>query len=1070
MSARCFSFVIALLAWVPAAAFSQVPEPAAKPSTTSSQSPAASGFVIEQQHVRVTFTTNGDARRELTWAVKVLDEQGVRAWGQVGLPYNSELETLALDRVEVRKPDGTIVPTPGGAIQDVAVKPFPLAPIFMDVHQKIAPVSALRPGDVLQVHALWTSTQPLFPGQFSFMYSFMTTAVVQDDELVLDVPADRAVLLRIREGAPAEAAGGSGSVEGSRRIYRWRTSNPVVKDTSDDPVDPLDTPPPDVRLTSFTTWDEVARWYRGLLPKAADPAVAAKASELTAGLTDEAAKIEAIYHFVSTQVRYVGLSFGLGRYRPHKPAEVLANQYGDCKDKQMLLTALLSAARIRSVPVLVNTTRSVDDDFPSPLEFDHLIGVVPRGAEADWLWVDTTAEVTPAGMLLPHIRDRRALLVGDEELPARVLNTPADPPFTQLDQIEVVGKVDPIGLLRAHVTYTMRSDSGPIFRTLLRVAPREKWDELIGKIASEWGFTGDVSSVDASDPADTRSALRLSFDVRSSGFLDWAAASSEASVPGPSMETGGWTANARKSITRLHFGSPSRLVVHASVEFPDGYELEAPVGLDNTGPGIQYESTYQVEGPRLTIVREMRTTVRDVPSAKFNEFGAFASAVAADVKQKIMIRRAHPARPALPADATSSEIYDAALSAYHAKQYEIAADFWRAVTEKDPKMGDAWVSLGLTYGKLGRYDEAATAIRKQVELDPFNKRAYNDLGFALERARHFEEAAKAYERHAELNPLNAAAQRRVGEIDFILRRYTDAAAAFDKALALDKQDGWALAMLGASYLYMDDREKAAHAFDQALAAEDSPRVCAKIAWVLADTGVDLARAEELSAKAIHDVARKMRELSLATLTEDDLGVTQSLGWAWDALGWARFRGGHAAEAEKYVHAAWILAGEPVMAFHVADVYERVDRPGEAVNFYVTARRNSAQLSPEMIQRADQFIPAADRERLLENVPKAMSLYRLVKIDGSAPDGRAEFFTIIGHDGHPLEVVFGTGDGALAPLASALKAAKLPVEFPGTDVARLPVGVLVVCHANECFAGTKPPITLEMPPDQEDTGR
>ncbi len=53
--------------------------------------------------------------------------------------------------------------------------------------------------------------------------------------------------------------------------------------------------------------------------------------------------MKALYSYVSTQFRYIGVSFGIGRYQPHGAAEVLANQYGDCKDEHTLLASLLAA-------------------------------------------------------------------------------------------------------------------------------------------------------------------------------------------------------------------------------------------------------------------------------------------------------------------------------------------------------------------------------------------------------------------------------------------------------------------------------------------------------------------------------------------------------------------------------------------------------------------------------------------------------------------------------------------------------------------------------------------------------
>jgi transglutaminase-like putative cysteine protease len=91
--------------------------------------------------------------------------------------------------------------------------------------------------------------------------------------------------------------------------------------------------PPEVRVSSFTSWADVGTWFRSLEePKAAvTPEIRAKAEELTKGLNSADEKIQALYNFVSTHFRYIGVDLGIGRYAPHAAADILANRYGDCK-------------------------------------------------------------------------------------------------------------------------------------------------------------------------------------------------------------------------------------------------------------------------------------------------------------------------------------------------------------------------------------------------------------------------------------------------------------------------------------------------------------------------------------------------------------------------------------------------------------------------------------------------------------------------------------------------------------------------------------------------------------------
>ena len=131
-----------------------------------------------------------------------LDEQAVRQFGEFPVIYSSDSEDLVLTDLAVQKPDGTLVPTPPSSVQDLAAMPAGQLPIFVDVRQKIVSVTALRPGDVLRITGVWTVKKPIAPGQFWFQYSFDVSDAVKDEELEVDLPADRAVALKVRAPGP----------------------------------------------------------------------------------------------------------------------------------------------------------------------------------------------------------------------------------------------------------------------------------------------------------------------------------------------------------------------------------------------------------------------------------------------------------------------------------------------------------------------------------------------------------------------------------------------------------------------------------------------------------------------------------------------------------------------------------------------------------------------------------------------------------------------------------------------------------------------------------------------------
>src|SRR6201993_4328937 len=158
------------------------------------------------------------------------------------------------------------------------------------------------------------------------------------------------------------------------------------------------------------------------------PEVRTKAEELTKGLNTDLEKTEALYDYVSKNFRYVSLSLGLGRYQPHSASDVLHDQYGDCKDKHTLLASLLEAEGLHADSVLINSSRKLDPDVPSPSQFDHVITMLPMGKQE--VWMDTTSEVAPFRLLAYTLRNKQALVIPPDVPPSKVAphleETPSD--------------------------------------------------------------------------------------------------------------------------------------------------------------------------------------------------------------------------------------------------------------------------------------------------------------------------------------------------------------------------------------------------------------------------------------------------------------------------------------------------------------------------------------------------------------------------------------------------------------------------------------------------------------------
>src|SRR5271156_5190636 len=357
-----------------------VPKPAEK-SPSASQDFSKEAYVIERFATHIVAENDGTGTRELAAQVKVLAEAGVKALAVLNFVYTSANEAVEIDYVRVRKPDGTVVKTPDYNIQDMPGEVTRTAPLYSDIHEKHVAVKGLSVGDELEYLVRFRVFKPEVPGQFWYEYSFAKSWVAKDEQVEISLPAEKYVKV-VSPGFEPEV-----KIEGTRRIYRWTHQNLTVKEKDPDEPPRRIPPNPDVQITTFANWEDVGRWYGGVQkdPLTGTPAIQSKADEITKRLKRDDEKIHVIYNFVALKFHYIGLDFGIGRYQPHAADDVLDNGYGDCKDKHTLLASLLKAEGIEAWPALINASRKLDPDVPSPAQFNHVITVVPIGGKYTWL-------------------------------------------------------------------------------------------------------------------------------------------------------------------------------------------------------------------------------------------------------------------------------------------------------------------------------------------------------------------------------------------------------------------------------------------------------------------------------------------------------------------------------------------------------------------------------------------------------------------------------------------------------------------------------------------------------------
>ncbi len=176
-----------------------------------------------------------------------------------------------------------------------------------------------------------------------------------------------------------------------------------------------------------------ARWVHALQGKAAEPddAIRRVVAEVLAGAPDDPeARAARLYGWVQANIRYVAIHLGMDGWRAHPARDVLANRYGDCKDKATLLAAMLDVAGIPSRFVITNSHDGLPRRRLLPvigLGNNHAVLAVDLPNRT--VVVDPTTETTPFGEL-PASEDGSEVLLAHDTRPERrvlELTPPAHP-------------------------------------------------------------------------------------------------------------------------------------------------------------------------------------------------------------------------------------------------------------------------------------------------------------------------------------------------------------------------------------------------------------------------------------------------------------------------------------------------------------------------------------------------------------------------------------------------------------------------------------------------------------------
>jgi transglutaminase-like putative cysteine protease len=433
--------------------------------------------IVEQKSVR-DYHTDGTGECQDETFTKVLTEKGRRDNREQTLFFMLPYWTVDVPKLEVLKADGTVVPVDVPANSKVSIDNGQMAENIYDPNSKILMINIpqLDIGDTIHMISRQLIHRSIMPSEYDEENVLEGSSYIRHVSYEVHAPKDLPLVsIGLRNQVPGTI---SNTTETNRDqvVYHWEVNN--VPRMFDEPNMPAyDEVLQRVMVSTVPQWQDISKWYWNLSKPHLDkftPAMQETNRLLIANAHTDMDKIMALFYFVSSKIRYMGVTPEQDRpgFEPHDVCLTFDKKYGVCRDKAGLLVEMLRLAGFKAYPVLINIGAKRDPQVPQ-VDFNHAIVCVEL-KPGEYTLMDPTDENTRD--LLPASDRNRSYLVCKPE-GETIKVSPIEPPDKHMLYVKTTGTLNADGVLTATSDFSFEGVNDDAYRNAFsHLKPDERKD------------------------------------------------------------------------------------------------------------------------------------------------------------------------------------------------------------------------------------------------------------------------------------------------------------------------------------------------------------------------------------------------------------------------------------------------------------------------------------------------------------------------------------------------------------------------------------------------------------------
>ena len=578
----------------------------------------------------------GQSRYTTHQVVKILTERGIQRYGDIAIPYQPTAQNIGVNIARTITPDGTILQPPAEAFNDVTPPGLLSQNLYSDAMWKVISMVGLAPGVYIEYKVTLEDKVPGGKTWITGGYNFQATEATLETSFALQMPKAWHIQWEIAND-PNPQTPLISHTENDTVIYIWKYGETPAL-TLEEGMPHINDIVPRLRYSSIEDWNSVYTWYKDLAKGryTPDTSIEAKVQELTSNLMTEAAKIRAIYHFVATSIRYVGIELGQSAYQPSPATEVFQMQYGDCKDKTTLLISMLDLVGIKAYPVLVSVAphERIDTTLPALNQFNHMVAAIPTSPNI-YIWLDPTSATCSYGDLPYNTQGRTGFLISDThgkfvEIPVYPSESNRLVSTTELT-LDNEGSVQGALYIQTSGQYNLNTRWAyqQIHPNALKTTLTTELSQQFPGIQVAWSDMSDLSDLNV--PV----TINLGFHVENYGT--WVGNDMLLPLPIDEFADYAETFADEKRTHSLDLGYPMQIEKAIRIQIPDGWTATLPKDIHHTVENAELTRQYKQTGDVITYQLVFTLKNHILPAAAYSAARSLFTALASEDGSHVLL-------------------------------------------------------------------------------------------------------------------------------------------------------------------------------------------------------------------------------------------------------------------------------------------------------------------------------------------------------------------------------------------------------------------------------------------------